>query len=328
MKKNVFRNMLAFAMAAAISVGFTSCSSNDEPFVITDNDDDKWLVTSIAGLYCTYDEDNKLTSIIDGKDVFYVSSDDKLTITYSDSEENINFQISLNDDNNITKIEYSGIEYGDGKWGGTCDFNYNSDERILSYTATDREESLNGQRSSTSRYTASFTWVNDNLVSWTENETENYVHEGNSETYNSTETYTYTYGGQENTCKQFPYLMGKNIYEDVLDDDISGIFSVLGLFGYGPKYLPISYSNTYGYNNGTGSSSSSYISNYTFSFILNSNGTLNSETRFSEGSSSGNTYNYVYTPTRASSAGTQSFKELLRNSLRRRASLKLREQEQ
>ena len=311
-------SLATLAVAGVLGGSLSSCSGDDELYVITDNNDGGWLVTSVAGIYCTYDEDNKLTSIIDEDEVYYVSDDGKLTITYNDSKESINAKISLNGDNNITKIEYSGIEYGDEKWEGTCDINYNSDKRLQSCTITDRGEELNSQNRSTSRFTASFTWVNDNLVSWTENRTNNQVYNGNETSNSWTETYTHTYGGQENPRKQFPYFMGKNITTYALDDDIAGVFSVLGLFGYGPKYLPTGCRHSY--------DSSSFTYDYTFSFILNSNGTLYSET-LSEDSYK-KTYNYVYTPTRAGNVGTQSLKELLRNSLRRRTSLGQMEQEQ
>lgn len=217
-------SLATLAVAGVLGGSLSSCSGDDELYVITDNNDGGWLVTSVAGIYCTYDEDNKLTSIIDEDEVYYVSDDGKLTITYNDSKESINAKISLNGDNNITKIEYSGIEYGDEKWEGTCDINYNSDKRLQSCTITDRGEELNSQNRSTSRFTASFTWVNDNLVSWTENRTNNQVYNGNETSNSWTETYTYTYGGQENPRKQFPYFMGKNITTYALDDDIAGVF--------------------------------------------------------------------------------------------------------
>jgi len=318
MKKNMFRNMLAFAMAAAIGVGFTSCSSNDDVYAITDNNDDEWLVRYIDGVHCFYDKDNKLTSIMDEDDeIYYVTDDGTLTIAWSEGNESNKAQITLDDDNNITKFEYSGIRYDNQKWEGTYDFNYN-DERLLSYTATYRSESLkkdniqNNWTSSTIRSGATFTWANENLISWTV--TDNTIAEyynANSVTTNSKETYTYLYSSLENPCKQFPYFIGKAL-DIANNDEISGLFSALGLYGYGPKQLPLSCSISSEYTYGTNSPSTS-TSNYTYAFTLNENGTLNSETRYYEGSTSGTTYSYIYTPTRADKAGKQSLKELVRN---------------
>lgn len=330
MKKNVFRNMLAFAMAAAISVGFTSCSSDDDVYAITDNNDDEWLVRFVNGIHCFYDEDNKLTSIIDDyDDTYYVTADGTLTIDFAEKSGSCKAQITLDDDNNITKIEYSEFRYDNMKREETYDFTYN-DERLLSYAATYKEENLNKNNqnswtTSTTRIGATFTWANENLSTWTvtNNTVTDYVN-AKSTTTNTKDTYTYAYSGLVNPCKQNPYLIGRSF--GVLNTDLSGIFSVLGLFGYGSKELPFSCKITSEYTYGTNSPSTS-TSNYTYAFALNDNGTLNSETRYSEGSANGTTYPYVYTPTRAGSTGKHSLKELIRN-MRPRDSFERNEQEQ
>ena len=330
MKTNVFRNVLAFAMAAAIGVGFTSCK-DDEVLKITDNNDDEWLVRYVNGIHCTYDEDNKLTSIDDGSHIYYVTTDGTITIAWADNNESNKAQITLNDDNHITKIEYSGIEYEDEKWDGTYNFNYIG-ERLQSYTATDKKENLDKDNQnrwtvSTTQIGASFTWANENLISWTESENEvtEYTN-SNNKTYNKKNTYTYSYSDQAILCKQFPYFMGERLVV-MGNSKISGLFSVLGLFGYGPNYLPLSCSITSERSGSGYSTTSTSTSNYTYSFTQNDNGTLNTETSYYNGSTNGTTYTYIYTPTRAGNVGTQSLKELVRN-MRPHDSFKRNEQEQ
>ena len=114
---------------------------------------------------------------------------------------------------------------------------------------------------------------------------------GESDTEYYSETYTYKYGNLANPAKQLPYYMG---YEITGTEEFGGLFSVLGLFGYGPSNLPTGYTRTE-----TEEDHSPHTNSYTLSFTMNSNGTIASETR------NGKTFVYNYSPTRSAYTGTQ-----------------------
>lgn len=297
-KKNHYLSLVTLVVATVLISSFALYSCSDgESYVpsptITDANGNKVQVTSVGGVSFTYDESGKLTSLSDGYDT-YVLQDDKFTI----SDDMCKAEIYLNEDGYITKIVYSEGDESDDKLETIMKYSYKSN-RIKSCSATckgkERSESWNGNGK------ISYTWKEDNLTEAKVEYEENGKDDGESYNDSYTSEYVYTYGTQNNPSKQLPYYMGVEITDF---EDLGGLFSVIGLFGNGPKYLPASYVRTK-IEVEDGQTYKPKSASHTLAFTQNSNGTLRSESR------DGSIFNYNYSSTRSDSFGAKSLKEYI-----------------
>lgn len=147
-----------------------------------------------------------------------------------------------------------------------------------------------------------YVWENDNLMQVKIDSESSGKEDGESFEEDVTTVYTYAYGNQPNPAKQLPYFMG---YVITGTEDFGGLFSVLGLFGYGPAYLPTGYIETETENED--GETHTHTNNRSLSFVMNDNGTIKSE------SMGNNRFVYTYTPTRAEEVNTQEFMQYLLN---------------
>lgn len=207
-----------------------------------------------------YDQTGRLSSVF-GDDVKWTSGS-SFTIAHEDEDYGYTYTINatLNNDGLISKLTYKEEEDGDTE-SGTCNFTYNSNHQMtkISETGTWNESNEHG----TYTFTETYTWSNGNLVSSQYTEKEEYYNEdGDYEEEEDGGQSTITYSNQQNPTLQFPY----GFADDGLDIDFSEL-AALGLLGIGPKSLPTRCS--WDGNDGT-----------TFTYTLNNNGTINTETYY------------------------------------------------
>lgn len=306
-KKNNFLSFATLVVATVLTSSFALCGCSDEESyvpspTITDTNGNKVQVTSAGNFRFTYDESGKLTSLSDGYRN-YVIQGDKFTISDSDD---FYFEIYLNKDGNITKLQWT---EDDGEvYKGTTKYSYDSDGRLKKCRESGEIKDDEGG-SGTWTAEANYTWKNGNLMQAKIEYKENYKEgDGESWSWSFTDDYTYTYGTQVNFSKQFPYYMDDQI--TFFEDNIGGFFNVIGLYGFGPAYLPTDYTIT-DVEVEDGKAQKPVTHNYTLSFTQNSNGTLNSET------CNGSIFYYNYGTTRSDNFGSQSFVQYLRNQCHR-----------
>ena len=312
-------NLATLTVAAIIGGCLASCDDDTPTPTITDATGNKVLVTSAGGYYFTYDKDGHLISISD-KDETYLVQEKEFVISSSDDKETFSAEFTFNKNDNITKVVFSGTEYGEEKWDGTYEFAYDSDKRLKSSSISCKYESLEASDYSYENYTCKkeYVWGGNKTTVNSEETEQGYDKENFS--FTEKDNYVFKCDDLYNLSKQLPYYMGRKM---VNLEEFGAIFSVLGFFGFGPQYLPTGWTQTHFYydnNNDESSRSSDYVLDIT----LNSNGTIDSE-KIGNGNSYTSTFNYTYTSTRAGETATQSFKDLVRNSLRN-AVLRHREQ--
>lgn len=306
-KRKHFLSLATFAVAAVLIGNLTSCGDDDGESIIpspkiTDSKGQTVQVTSFGGIHFAYSEDGKLKGMSDGNKI-YTIEDDKFTINISDE---YSANIYLGSDGLITKIEYTELDpYG--KVESTMKYDYNSDRRLESASISyDGSETYHGE---TSTYNGSgntkFTWKDGNLAQVEMKMKETAKDDGESYSGSYTANFVYTYGKTTNPSKQFPFFMADRAVGFDVDESYGGLLCVLGLFGYGPAYLPTSCNTTVVEEEEGKSKEHTYT--YAYSFTQNSNGTLSSETR------DGKRYDYGYGSTRSEAFGMQSLMQFFGN---------------
>ena len=313
-QRNIFTKL---AIAVVLGGCLAACSDDDKP-VIIDANGEKWQVTSAGGFFFTYDEDGYLTSIRDNTTTYNVQKD-KFVVSGFYKGSSVNAEFTFDKNNNITKVVESETGFdNDGNYTAemTLDYTYDSDQRLKSCTGTSKWQQEPGYYENATA-TINYGWGSNQLTVSYNGTSSGY--EGKDDYWNNNynNTFVYTLGSQPNRSKQLPYYMTSSMLQTPLeggeDFELGSILAVLGLFGYGPEYLPTGYSRTY-MENGR----EKWSDNYVFSFTQNSNGTLMQEkTGDKTISSNDNGFNYIYTPTRAEGVATQSLMELLYNSMKR-----------
>ena len=282
MKRKHFLSVAVMLASVVLGGSLASCSGDDDSYIpsptVTDKDGNKVQVTSVGNIRFSYDENGKLTSMSDGYDT-YTLEDDKFSFEYDEGEA----EVFLNSDALITKIEVSQPSVN-GK--ATIEFSY-SDRRLKKLSGTIKSSSFK----QTSK--VDYTWENGNMIRGvvsTKMESGKY-----SEDYNARWDFTYgTTQLQTNYSTQLPFYMGETMTDL---DALGGLFSILGLLGYGPAYLPSGFTET---------EDDESPSTTNFSFTQNSNGTINTESRNGYGTIQ---YRYSNVSSRAEGVGTQSIKQ-------------------
>lgn len=309
-KENLLKSLSALAVAALFG-GLVSCSGDGDSYAptpkITDKDGNTVQVTSAGGLSFTYDDSGKLLSMSNGSKT-YVLKDGKFAFDVNEGNRASKVDVYLNSDGLISKIEGT-LEYSE-------DDEYEKDEFTLEYSYDSRRlESCELSGKGSSEYKSgdhsfsykgsgdvTYDWKDGNLMKVNVDTKSSYKGGGESYDEDVTIVYDYTYGTQPNLSKQLPYFMG---YVITGTEDFGGLFSVLGLFGSGPAYLPTGYTETeIEIEDGKEHTRSNKRS---LSFVLNDNGTIKSESMLN------NRFVYTYAPTRADEVSAQEFVQYLLN---------------
>ena len=125
-------------------------------------------------------------------------------------------------------------------------------------------------------------WENGKLVKATFTDKGKVVMAQRTETWEETYAHTIEYGSQANSAKQFSYFLG-NIATGAEGVTSLGLFTMLGLLGVGPDYLPTGYTQEYSMKeNGVADDHGPRKYTYSLSFELNDNGTIAKEAKGSQ----------------------------------------------
>lgn len=300
---------MAFAVLATFSLTFVSCSSDDDDDdndggnasgkvpspVFVDLDGNKVQISSIGDYSFFYNEAGRLTSFSRYDDTYTV---DKSSFTiskkyYDDGYDIFTAYVTLNNEGLISTIRYvdewtedngTGFEKEDC----TISYTYNSSKQLVGVSSNYREDVRNG--TTQSLITVTLTWENDNLIKSVLEEETSRTYQGSTgeqhSNWTTTISNTFNYGTQSNPVKQFPYSMSGVIsYSKSTDLGMC----LLGLLGVGPANLPTSSTTVTTYSSG-----SPNTSNSTYSFVLNSNGTINTEKVGSPKSQYTSSYTWEY----------------------------------
>lgn len=275
-----------FATAAVCAFGAVSCgddgddddaggggsaAGNTESGVIQTPTGEKKRVAK-AGIYSySYNSDGTLASFFDG-DVTYNVTYKPFTVTFyykdSDIEESGSNVISLNGKGYISgmKVSEKGSDSdGKGETNGNISFSYDGNGHLTHAVAKGSgyrtEEGKKYNYTTKSEYT--YTWEGGKLLKMAYNYSDGYEKESG--------TVEYTYGSnamQNVTCQYVPAF---------IDDDLIAEFFYIGYYGKGPSVLPTSCKVTYK------DDEYSDTDNYTCTYTLNSDGTVNTFTGIENG---------------------------------------------
>ena len=280
------KTAFVFATAAVCAFGAVSCgddgddddaggggsaAGNTESGVIQTPTGEKKRVAK-AGIYSySYNGDGTLASFFDG-DVTYNVTYKPFTVTFyykdSDIEESGSNVISLNGKGYISgmKVSEKGSDSdGKGETNGNISFSYDGNGHLTHAVAKGSgyrtEEGKKYNYTTKSEYT--YTWEGGKLLKMAYNYSDGYEKESG--------TVEYTYGSnamQNVTCQYVPAF---------IDDDLIAEFFYIGYYGKGPSVLPTSCKVT------NKDDEYSDTENYTCTYTLNSDGTVNTFTGIENG---------------------------------------------
>ena len=199
-----------------------------------------------------------------------------------------NLSLSFNSKGYITKVKGSwSYAYADN-YAGSLEWNasYDKDGHLTEMTTTEEEKSDYYDKG-ISKTTLS--WIGGNLVSY--NSESKWYDEDGQVVESDSSTGIFTYGTQQNKYKQYPAIISVYDYEVVLFK--------MGLFGLGPNDLPTSYNEVYVEEDG----GIKYEENYTSTFTLNDNGSIDTEIWASDRDNYPRKYMYSYSDVNSVSRG-------------------------
>ena len=302
-----FFSSLMFGLMAVCAMTLSACSDDDNGGASNvDNplvNDGGLLLTSIS-----YQSGSS-----NDMDTYYIYYDAKLrpykyTYEYDDYAEDVliidydngkmdmpdydgasNLSLSFNSKGYITKVKGSWSYSEDGdNFSGFLEWNasYDKDGHLTGITMNEEEKSDEYNDKGISKTTLS--WTGGNLMSFN-GDSKWYDEDGQVD--ESSSTGIFTYGTQQNKYKQFPAILA------VSDD--TGLFN-MGLFGLGPNDLPTSYNEVYVEEDG----GIKYEKNYTSTFTLNDNGSIDTEIWTSNSENYPRKYMYCYSDVNSVSRGT------------------------
>lgn len=307
---------LSFGLATVCAMTFSACSDDDEdnggsgttaevenPLVTEGG----VLLTSLK-YYGSSSPDDEYTFWYDDQLRPYEASDEYETLFSIDYEHGMmsmpvwggasGLAVSFNAKGYLTKIKGSWSYKEDGEtYSGSADWSmsYDKEDHLTAYTMV--SETRESEYYEKGNFKATFTWSNGNLVSakvedkWTDGKTEEA----------GTTVNTFTYGNQVNKFKQYPaYFFASDIP-----------FFAVGMFGVGPNMLPTSYEEVANYEEE--GEKGGYQENGTFTFTLNDNGSINTETWAYEEKENNETYTGTYKYVFGYSVASASSKALTRN---------------
>lgn len=280
------KTAFVFATAAVCAFGAVSCgddgddddgggsgsaAGNTESGVIQTPTGEKKRVAKAGQYSYSYNSDGTLASFFDG-DVTYNATYKPFTMTghYKDSyiEQTTSDVISLNGKGYISGLKLS-VENIDSEWkdvsSGNVSFSYDGNGHLTHVVAKGSgyytEEGKKYNYTSKSEYT--YTWEGGKLLKMVYNYSDGYEKES------STVEYTYGSNAMQNvTCQYVPAF---------IDDDMIAAFFYIGYYGKGPSVLPTSCKVT------NKDDEYSDTENYTCTYTLNSDGTVNTFTGIENG---------------------------------------------
>lgn len=280
------KTAFVFATAAVCAFGAVSCgddgddddadeggstAGNTESGVIQTPTGEKKRVAKAGQYSYSYNSDGTLASFFDG-DVTYNATYKPFTVTshYKDSyiEQTTSDVISLNGKGYISGLKLS-VENIDSEGkdvsSGNVSFSYDGNGHLTHVVAKGSgyytEEGKKYNYTSKSEYT--YTWEGGKLLKMAYNYSDGYEKES------STVEYTYGSNAKQNvTCQYVPAF---------IDDDMIAAFFYIGYYGKGPSVLPTSCKVTYK------DDEESDTENYTCTYTLNSDGTVNTFTGIENG---------------------------------------------
>ena len=281
--------------------GSSSTSSVDNPLV----NDGGLLLTSISyqsgnynymeTYYIYYDaklRPYKYTCEDDdyAEDVYIIDYDNgKMDTPDGDS----NVSLSFNSKGYITKVKGSWSYSEDGdNYSVSLEWNasYDKDGHLTVMTVNQEAKSDESIDKGTLKTTLS--WTGGNLVSFN-TDSKWYYEDGQVVDVSESSTgICFTYGTQQNKYKQYPAILAAS--ED------TGLFN-MGLFGLGPNNLPTSYSEVH-VDEDEGDKYE-YKENYTSTFTLNDNGSIDTEIWTSDRDNYSKKYMYSYSDVNSVSRG-------------------------
>ena len=298
-----FFSSLMFGLMAVCAMTLSACGDDDD-------DNGGLLLTSIScqsgssnymNTYCiNYDAKLRPYKYSFEYDDF---ANDILIIDYDNGKMDIpdpdwdgdgvwpsNLSLSFNSKGYITKVKGSwSYAYADN-YAGSLEWNasYDKDGHLTEMTTTEEEKSDYYDKG-ISKTTLS--WIGGNLVSY--NSESKWYDEDGQVVESDSSTGIFTYGTQQNKYKQYPAIISVYDYEVVLFK--------MGLFGLGPNNLPTSYNEVYvGEYEGN---KSEYRENYTSTFTLNDNGSIDTELWASDRDNYPLKYMYSYSDINSVSKG-------------------------
>lgn len=280
------KTAFVFATAAVCAFGAVSCgddgddddaggggsaAGNTESGVIQTPTGEKKRVAKAGQYSYSYNSDGTLASFFDG-DVTYNATYKPFTMTghYKDSniEQTTSNVISLNGKGYISGLKLS-VENIDSEGkdvsSGNVSFSYDGNGHLTHVVAKGSgyytEEGKKYNYTSKSEYT--YTWEGGKLLKMVYNYSDGYEKES------STVEYTYGSNAKQNvTCQYVPAF---------IDDDMIAAFFYIGYYGKGPSVLPTSCKVT------NKDDEYSDTENYTCTYTLNSDGTVNTFTGIENG---------------------------------------------
>lgn len=280
------KTAFVFATAVVCAFGAVSCgddgddddaggggstAGNTESGVIQTPTGEKKRVAKAGQYSYSYNSDGSLASFFDG-DVTYNATYKPFTVTshYKDSyiEQTTSDVISLNGKGYISGLKLS-VENIDSEGkdvsSGNVSFSYDGNGHLTHVVAKGSgyytEEGKKYNYTSKSEYT--YTWEGGKLLKMAYNYSDGYEKES------STVEYTYGSNAKQNvTCQYVPAF---------IDDDMIAAFFYIGYYGKGPSVLPTSCKVTYK------DDEESDTENYTCTYTLNSDGTVNTFTGIENG---------------------------------------------
>ena len=280
------KTAFVFATAAVCAFGAVSCgddgddddaggggsaAGNTESGVIQTPTGEKKRVAKAGQYSYSYNSDGTLASFFDGE-FTYNATYNPFTVTFyykdSDIEETGSFVISLNGKGYISGIKESDKSIdseGKGEGSGNISFSYDGNGHLTHVVAKGSgyrtEEGKKYNYTSKSEYT--YTWEGGKLLKMAYNYSDGYEKES------STVEYTYGSNAMQNvTCQYVPAF---------IDDDMIAAFFYIGYYGKGPSVLPTSCKVT------NKDDENSDTENYTCTYTLNSDGTVNTFTGIENG---------------------------------------------
>ena len=298
-----FFSSLMFGLMAVCAMTLSACGDDDD-------DNGGLLLTSIScqsgssnymNTYCiNYDAKLRPYKYSFEYDDF---ANDILIIDYDNGKMDIpdpdwdgdgvwpsNLSLSFNSKGYITKVKGSWSYSEDGDfYSGSMEWNasYDKDGHLTEMTTTEEEKSDYYDKG-ISKTTLS--WIGGNLVSYN---SDSKWYDEDGQVVESSSTGIFTYGTQQNKYKQYPAIISVYDYEVVLFK--------MGLFGLGPNNLPTSYNEVYvGEYEGN---KSEYRENYTSTFTLNDNGSIDTEIWTSDRDNYPRKYMYSYSDVNSVSRG-------------------------
>ena len=246
--QSVGKLLSLFSLLALLSVGFVSCSGDDDDFVNPGQgkpstsagllDKSTGLrITSVGSYSFEYDSKGRLDYVKTSSSRGYRFSYNPNKIYYNDSEKEA-FLVGYNDSGYLASMSYTASESGE-ELTGMATLSYDDEGHLVqvNQTYTETENEYGKRYKGTEQSTLTLTWKNGLLTKaidkWTWKDDEE----------SGTETLTWTFEYSDNAMENYynKYLqMAQSVLRPIDIDDNFPYIGYIGLFGKGPKYLPSS----------------------------------------------------------------------------------------